>query len=71
MVSEFRMGREAAREVTDAMRTFYFGQDDSALNPYLVNQKNLPALPQRVPRPGFWALWANPRWLASSNSMDG
>ena len=59
---EFDAGLEAASNLTHAMEAFLDG-DANALDPYLLDHRQLPTLPPTVPRPECWALWTNPRWL--------
>jgi hypothetical protein len=61
---EFEAGRTAAEALVDALSKFIAGNDD-ALNEFLLDFQTLPDLSlYQVPRPGLWALWTNPRWLA-------
>jgi hypothetical protein len=59
---EFEAGRKTAQALVNAMNEF-LAENNEALNPYLLQYKQLPPLLGPVPRPGFWALWANPKWL--------
>ncbi len=63
LTQEFDSGRETALQLTRAMSAFLQGSDRE-LDRYLLDQKLLPALPPTIPRPGIWALWANPNWFA-------
>jgi hypothetical protein len=60
---EFEAGRQAGEALVNALSSF-MAADDEALNEYLLENKKLPDLfLYPVPRPRWWALWANPRWL--------
>jgi hypothetical protein len=59
---EFAAGRTAAQTLVQAMDAFVAGENE-ALNAFLLEHRGLPEPYGKVPRPGFWAMWANPQWL--------
>ena len=64
MAKEFEEGRWAGEELVQALARFMAG-DNAALNGHLLDYRQLADLflAPALPRPGWWALWTNPRWM--------